>query len=312
MANATPVRIGQINEAGDVDALFLKVFAGEVLTAFSETNVFAERTMSRTISSGKSAQFPASWKGTASYHTPGVELVGSSIAYNERTILIDDLLVADRFLASIDEAKTHYDVRSEISRDVGRALARAFDSNVAQVGVLAARAAATVTGGNGGTQILAGAGVVDTLADLEEAAFAAATALDEKDVPDTDRFLYLKPEQYYLLISSGSKAINRDYAGNGSFADGTIFRLAGMQIVKTNWIPQTNVTTGPVAYRGDFTDTVGLAMHRSACGTVKLIDLAVEMGWDMRRQGTLILAKYALGHGILRPESSVEISKAAA
>jgi hypothetical protein len=48
-------------------------------------------------------------------------------------------------------------------------------------------------------------------------------------------------------------------------------------------------------------------MHRSAVGTVKLIDLAVEMGWDMRRQGTLLLAKYALGHGILRPESAVEV-----
>ena len=42
-------------------------------------------------------------------------------------------------------------------------------------------------------------------------------------------------------------------------------------------------------------------------GTVKLLDLAAEMEYDMRRQGTLIVSKYALGHGILRPEASVEL-----
>jgi hypothetical protein len=56
-------------------------------------------------------------------------------------------------------------------------------------------------------------------------------------VPEDDRYLYLKPAQYYLLINSGSRAINRDYAGDGSFADGTIFRIAGMKIVKTNNLP---------------------------------------------------------------------------
>jgi hypothetical protein len=51
-------------------------------------------------------------------------------------------------------------------------------------------------------------------------------------------------------------------------------------------------------------------MHRSAVGTVKLIDLAVEMDYDIRRQGTLVVSKYAVGHGILRPESAVEIKTA--
>jgi hypothetical protein len=48
-------------------------------------------------------------------------------------------------------------------------------------------------------------------------------------------------------------------------------------------------------------------LHRSAVGTVKLIDLGMEMAYDIRRQGTLIVGKYAVGDGILRPESAVEI-----
>jgi hypothetical protein len=45
MANATPSRLGQANAAGDVQALFLKVFAGEVLTAFHRESAFRPRHM---------------------------------------------------------------------------------------------------------------------------------------------------------------------------------------------------------------------------------------------------------------------------
>jgi hypothetical protein len=39
---------------------------------------------------------------------------------------------------------------------------------------------------------------------------------------------------------------------------------------------------------------------------VKLLDLAVESAYDIRRQGTLIVSKYAMGHGGLRGESAVQ------
>ena len=41
MANATTSRLGLVNNTGtDFDALFLKVFSGEVLTAFARNNIF--------------------------------------------------------------------------------------------------------------------------------------------------------------------------------------------------------------------------------------------------------------------------------
>lgn len=310
MANAVVSRLGQDNLTGVTDALFLKMYAGEVLTAFRENNVFKARTLQRTITSGKSAQFPATGKADSEYHTPGAEILGDAMAHSERVIVIDDELISSKFIASVDEAKNHYDVRSEYSFQSGAALARAYDRNVAQVLALAARASATVTGGNGGTQLLAGTDVTTDASVLIDAAFAAAEALDEKDVPDTDRTLALSPSLYYLLINSGSRAIDVDYnpGGNGSIASGKIYHIAGMQIVKTNNIPSTEITTGPVAYQGDFTATKALAFHRSAVGTVQLRDLSLDMDWDFRRRGHLIVAAYLLGHGILRPESAVEIT----
>jgi hypothetical protein len=44
-------------------------------------------------------------------------------------------------------------------------------------------------------------------------------------------------------------------------------------------------------------------MHKSAVATVKLLDLGMEAAYDIRRQGTLMVAKYAVGHGSLRPEA---------
>lgn len=319
MANATVSRPGQQDAAGDAYALFLKVFSGEVLTAFEEANIMfngvdaAPMHMVRTISSGKSAQFPATWKAAASYHTPGAEIVGQAIKHNERIINIDSLLIADAFIASIDEAMNHYDYRSIYTSELGRALARTADKNLLQLVLLAARAAATISGGNGGTQLTNAA--YETTADsLAQGLYDAGQALDEKDIPEQDRFCVLRPAQYNILVQS-SKAINRDWTSgdNGSFATGKVFQVNGITIKKSNHIPSTNlaqVTGTNNTYHGDFTNTVGLVFHKSAVGTVKLLDLALESEYDIRRQGTLFVAKYAMGHGILRPECAVELKKA--
>lgn len=319
MADATPSRLGADNQGSDKKALFLKQFSGEVLAAFNEANAFMRRTMVRTISSGKSAQFPATGKASASYHTPGAELTGDSINHSERVITIDDLLVSDQFISNIDEAMNHYDVRREYSTQAGRALAKEMDTNLARVIALAARASATVTGLSGGSQIELGASGTtssggDTLdaSELIAGISLAAQKLDEKDVPEEDRVCALTPAHYYTLASSDNDAINRDTTEgvNGGVDSGNVYRVAGIPIVKTTRVPQSNVTSGPSAYQGDFSETEGLVWHRSAAGTVKLIDLASEMDYQVNRQGTLLVSKLAVGHGILRPESAVELQNA--
>ena len=316
MANATPSRLGAANGAvanfDQKNALFLKVFAGEVLTAFDETNVMKDLHVSRTISSGKSAQFPVTGKANAAYHTVGTPLLGTqNIKHNEIVVNIDDVLIADTFIANIDEAKNHYDVRAEYSRLLGMALAKQFDVRCLQLGVLAARASATVTGGNDGTAIT-DADAATNGASLAASIFEAAQAMDEKDVPENDRLAIVKPAQYYNLVQT-TDVINRDFGGAGVYADGTVLRVAGIQIVKSNNVPTTNVSavTGENnTYHGNFSTTVALVMQKSAIGTVKLMDLAVERtsgDFEVMYQGTLMAAKYAMGHGILRPECAVEI-----
>lgn len=307
MANATPSRLGQVNGADAVDALWLKVFGGEVMTAFEQDAVFRLNHIIRTIASGKSAQFPATGRiAAARYHTPGEEITGSAIKHAETVITIDDLLIADAFIANIDELKNHYDVRSIYSTELGRALAQAYDKNVAQTGLLAARASNVVTGLPGGTRLNTETGCATDGEKLAGQFFKAAQSMDEKFVPSDERNGFVRPAQYYLLAQT-TKILNKDWGGQGSYSDGKVVKIADITLQKTNNLPSTNVTTGLAKYQGDFRETVALVMRKDAVGTVKLLDLAVESGWDMRRQGTLMIAKYALGHGQLRVEAACEI-----
>jgi len=309
MADANVSNIGQINGGGATDALWLKVFSGEVLTAFEQNNVFLPLTSSRTISSGKSAQFPVSGRiADAAYHTPGAEIVGQDLLHSEKIITIDDLLISHAFIANIEEAKNHYDVRSIYSTEIGRKLANTMDVNIARTLILAAREVHALTGLTSGGALTNAAAATDgeVLASL---IFSAAQRFDELEVPSNERYCALRPAQYYLLAQT-TKVLNKDWNGMGSYSDGKVIKVADITIVKSNYVPSTNVSTGLAKYQGNFSTTVGICFRKDAVGTVKLLDLSMESDYDIRRQGTLMVGKYAVGHGTLRTESAIEIKTA--
>ena len=327
MANATVSRLGLVNNTGtSFDALFLKVFSGEVLTAFAENNIFNEAMHTvRTIANGKSAQFPVLGTATAAYHTVGTPLVGANqIKANEKIISIDDLLISQAFISSLDEMKNHYDVRQTYSSELGKALARTYDQNVAKVIANASRASTTLSGGNGGVVLtLANGNTASanvTGDEIAAAIYDIAQTFDERDIPPTDRFCVLPPAEYYKLAESATRTIDTDFnpQGNGSFASGRVQMIAGIPVMMSNNVPQSNVGSNPSGanntYSGDDSKTIGLVFHKSAVGTVKLQDMTTEISgsdYGIMYQGTLLVAKYALGHGILRPEAAATIKLSA-
>ena len=326
MANATVSRLGLVNNTGtSFDALFLKVFSGEVLTAFARNNIFNEQLHSvRTITSGKSAQFPVLGTATAAYHTVGTPLVGANqIKANEKIITIDDLLIAQSFIANIDELKNHYDVRATYADELGKALAKTYDENVAKQIANASRASSTLSGGNGGIVLTLASGNTTSSAvsgdEIAAAIYDIAQTMDERDIPPTDRFCVLPPAEYYKLAESATRTVDTDFnpQGNGSFASGKVQQVAGIPIMMSNNVPQSNRSAASGennAYNGDDSKTIGLVFHKSAVGTVKLMDMTTEISgsdYGIMYQGTLMVAKYALGHGILRPECAATIKLAA-
>jgi hypothetical protein len=319
---ATVSRIGQVNNAGAADALFLKKFAGEVLTTFETENVFKPLHTIRTIENGKSAQFPVAGIAGAAYHTVGDNMLidGSyinQIKHAERVITIDNLLTSSTLVSRIDEAMNHYDVRSIYTTELGRALSKKFDKTVSQVINLAARGSSLIGGKNGQSVVT---GLTPTGATIAIKIFEAAQKLDENDVPSEERYAVLRPAEYYTLLQTIAATSNANPVG--SYIEGNVAKVAGVTIVKSNNLSfgtnqsasQFNSEYSGVnaanSYRGDFTNTVGLVFHKNAVGTVKLLDLAVESEYKIELQGTFMVAKYAMGHGILRPECAVELKTA--
>lgn len=327
MANATPASIGRVNAGGSEDALFLKVFAGETITAFERSSVTEGAEMVRSISSGKSATFPVMGRTTAAYHTPGAEITGTDVNHNEKVITINDLLISSAFLSNIEEAKNHWDVRSAYSTEIGRALAFQKDKHVLQTIGQAAQGSANVSGGDAGTVLtntsIASATAATAANAMIDELFNAASELDSHYVPKEGRMAFIRLEEYYKLANA-TNAVNVDFTqgSNGGVDSGKVLQVAGITLVPTphfvasDLSADTSVEAGSATQGGSNPQQVNLAnyvclvCHPSAVGTVKLMDLAVESDYDIRRQGTLMVAKYAMGHGVLRPESAVGIKEA--
>ena len=232
-------------------ALYLKLFSGEMFKGFQRNTIARDLVMKRTLQNGKSLQFIYTGRTTAEYHTPGNSILGNSDGappVAEKTITCDDLLISSAFVYELDETLAHYDLRGEISKKIGYALAEKYDRKIFRAITKAARKASPITKSNfvepGGTQIKVGA--AGTNADqayvatsLINAFYDAAAALDEKGVSGEGRVGVLNPRQYYELIQeTGSNGlINRDETGDALQTGNGIVEIAGIKIFKSMNIP---------------------------------------------------------------------------
>lgn len=329
---AMPNHLGQIDATGEDYALFLKKWSGEILTTFEEANVMAPLHMVRSIDSGKSAQFPVIGTAQTKYHTPGDSVIEgsnylSTIRHGERLIFVDKMLTSSVFVARVDELINHYDVRSVYSTELGRAMAKKYDEQLLLLAVKGAFTAADVafTGAKGGNVIRTSSGGGETAQDILNGIRVCMQELDEKDVPKEDRAIVVSPETFYKLIAQ-KDLINRDVSpDNGSIGQGDLYSAWGGRIYVSNHLPTdqnytdtTNIHDGGTAGSngndytlnltagGVLTDAAGVkavVFHKSALGTVNLMSLGMESEYQVERQGSLFVGKYALGHGILRPEA---------
>ena len=339
MADVTPIATGDIQWGGNNDsALWLKVFGGEVLTQFQTATVISPLLTSRTISSGKSAQFPITGRTSARYFEPGNNILtdedgeGTPRKYlsgdnskAEKVITINDLLISSFFVDQLDEMKGHYDFRSIYAKETGQALARHLDRTCMQ-----ALVKASTTGSNDLTNANAGTSPSALIDEI----LAAAQKLDENDVPREGRFIVVDPTRYYLLVRSANDAIAVDTASEssaqgipqlldkdfGAFQSGIVARVAGMPVIMSNNTGFGDSTAdyddaGPGGgdkndLTHDLSGHVAMVAHGSSAGVLKLKDIAMEQEYLINRQGHLIVSKMAVGVNELRTEAAVAIKTA--
>ena len=313
---------GQNLSAGDRDALFMKVFSGEVLTAFARNTVMMSRHQVRTIDHGKSASFAVMGRTRAKYLAPGNSLDDQrkKFEHTEKVISIDGLLTADCLITDIDDAMNHYDVRVEYSRQLGEALAQSADCAIInELANMAAKDAAVKENipdnGSGADKVKGTGKAFEFATGLElsqsaeygnkiiEGLLAARAAFTKNYVPMGDRYCLLTPEGYSALI----KALMPDSANYQALFDpnsGKLQTICGFEVIEVPHLVNDGVD-GKHTLNAKYTAAKlqGIVFHRSAVGTVKLKDLAMERARRAEYQADQIIAKYAMGHGGLRPEA---------
>ncbi len=246
-------RPGALNGGNDPRALYLKLFSGEMFKGFQHNAIARDLVMKRTLKNGKSLQFIYTGHTKAEFHTPGNSIMGNSDGappVAEKTITCDDLLISSAFVYELDETLAHYELRGEISKKIGYALAQKYDRLIFRAIAKGARQASPVSKSGfaepGGTQIRVGTGNATEAYDaakLVDAFYDAAAALDEKGVSSDGRVAVINPRQYYSLIntvSSGvitSGLINRDAQGTALQSGQGVVEIAGIKIYKSMNIP---------------------------------------------------------------------------
>lgn len=325
---------GQENKTGDKRELFQELFAEEVLRAFKKKNIMMDKHKVKTIKNGRSFSFPLVGTTGAKYHIPGQEIEADPLAHAKRIVTIDELLISPVFIDNLDEAMNHYDVRSIYSAECANALANTADRNIMRMGCKAAAITDEASSIAAGLTPVSGETFTNNInlkakgdelkaSKLFAALMQAAEERDKKDI-DEEAYCLLSPTTYYALFNDTDISklihIHRDVGGEGSVAKGTIAELAGFKLYKTNNLPTIDETAGlqgtpesrvrPNAYRADYSKVAALILSPSAVCTVKLMDLQTESEYQLSRQGWLYVAKYAMGHNILRPACAMTINKA--
>jgi len=89
--------------------------------------------------------------------------------------------------------------------------------------------------------------------------------------------------------------MNSDFGTGGNMNTGKVPQIGGAKVYMSNNLPS---------------GSAGLVFTKDAAATVKLLDLAVESEYQVSRQGTLMVARYAMGHDSLRPECAVKLTNA--
>ena len=261
-------------------ALYLKLFSGEMFKGFQHNTIARDLVTRRTLKNGKSLQFIYTGRTKSEFHIPGQSILGNdekSPPVAEKTITVDDLLISSAFVYELDETLAHYDLRGEISRKIGYALAENYDRRIFRAISKAARQPSPVTMSGfvepGGSVVKVGTDSSTTAADaynagkLVDAFFDAAAILDEKGISGDGRVAVLNPRQYYALIQdiSSNGLINRDVQGTALQSGNGIIEIAGIKIYKSMNIPffgkfGTNTTMNPRASNDNNGTFVGEAM----------------------------------------------------
>jgi hypothetical protein len=293
-----------------------------VITSYDEINDYDDLRYVKHISQGKADTFPIiGRKRDAAEHDPGEIILGGKVEHNDVSIDVDNMVYDAIFLPEIDELLNHIEVRAPYASQLGQSLGSLQAKRIAIMHILASRkyyVAGVPTGvpqGQPAPFYISDAAMKTSASVLESAFWSSKEYILENDMSGQEVNARLPHQQVLLLarnfgLATDGTAANPN-AGSGSRITGELGQIVGMRVKGTNHIPKTNITVGPTKYQGDFSTTVGHIGNKMAVGSLERKALQMTLKDQPERLGVLMIASQLNGHGVLRPECSIELATAA-
>jgi len=312
---------GTDNVAGTDAKLWLPIWSGEVLHAYDEYKSFEPMVTAKTISSGRSMEFPIT--GTVDLEpawAAGKELYGGKDATaGNFSVTLDARPMAAHFeLDNVDLMITQWEYRQELARQAGQTLANARDK---QIGAFIAGAGAvekTDADPRDGL-LLPAPGVITGLDDDEAAALEILANIEdfivdcqENSVPVGPTYCAVSPRLFQQIRrlgvaevgDAGGAVTNMQPMFGGVAAAGGLgapftqgmnslsdsLRYMGVTIVKSNHIPNKDYTASNIGEaRYNVTGQVSAAAAKATAGAgIRALIWMPECVASLRKTGLMV------------------------
>ena len=288
-----------VNELGQSNAEVLaqtKVYAGEVLSAFTANTVMSKFVMRKTLTSGLSMEFPITGVGKKEdvlTHTAGEDITINTTNADTVVIALTGLQYDSAFIDNKQKKVLHWDVTSPVTKKLGQSLAQKLDYTLA--GYLRTACVTLGKAGQPDGSYLGNVIIGDNTKTAEQrgnaiidAIHLANAKMDENNVPSTGR-IYITSAMDWYDISQGTKTRSRDFTTKNGGEDSFNFEV--IYIGNTMCIKSNNLTLSD-SFRG-------YLFTAEAIGLVELISPITESNYLPLKFGNLLTARYCYGAGIL-------------
>lgn len=311
-------------------ALVIEEFTGMVEGTINRRSVLADHIPVRSVKGTATFTNHAVGKSTLQKVTPGVAPDGIKSNFSKASVTVDTVIAAREFFPMLDVFQTQMDTRREVAGEQGKEIAKFKDQAFLIQALKAARltnsayaggVAGKPAGHDGGTVT-----TLPTLADAQDPAKLYAALLNTlakmelKDVdPRNDDVVIVVRPDFYTVLIQAEQLVNIQYttAAGNKVNDGWVLKTAGVPVLSSNNLPNTNITGhflsntfNSNAYDGNFTKTVAAIFSPRAIMAGETIPVTSDVFFDKLMLSWCVQSYLSFAVGPNRAEYAAEIALA--
>lgn len=273
--------------AQNVTTAFVTLFESEVKQAYQAESVLRGTMRSRTNVQGNTVKFPKIGKGTATVRVPQTDVTPLNVTYSQVTATMSDYIAAE-YSDIFHQSHINFDERRELVEVVSKAIGRRID----QVCIDALNAASSPS------TVATSVGGAASNMNIEKLR-ASAKALNENNVPASDRYMLMHASQLDALLGE-TEVTSSDFASVKALVQGEIDTFMGFRFITIGdrdegGLPKPSTRTC-------------FAWHKDSMGYAESMAQKTEVNYIPEKTSFLVSSMFSAGSIAIDDEGIVKIS----